>query len=323
MAEAFLIGEKNTYYYNPENKEDVIKEKGKFGSVYIGRTRASYKKVIIKKLNQSQNSEISRLSEIHAILSGIKYHGLATPIDLIHQDDRYFLVSEYIEGIDLQNVIKHKRLRKLLDLKLILEIFIELLESLEILHQHSIIHCDIRPSNIILENFPDSVNPTEFRIKIIDFGLARKTDQIDKPAPFSLIYSPPEQVLNYSNIINNSSDLYAAGITLYEILTCKKPFYHDNPEILMNLQIVLPLPKNPKIPEPLYRILLKATNKFRFLKPSSRYSHKEVKSMLIEGQMGRYQTAIEFKDALTEYYNNNSADFENPSFFKRFLKYLI
>ena len=141
---------------------------------------------------------------------------------------------------------------------------------------------------------------------LIDLGLAKIEKEINSTCkvPFSLIYSPPEQVLNHNELVNASSDIYALGITLYELLTNEKPFESSHPEAIMRLQISSALPENRKIPTELFSILNKATAKHHFKLPPNKYHSEEIKKLLKSGQDARYQYVDGFRSDLIAFQNN-------------------
>jgi serine/threonine protein kinase len=141
---------------------------------------------------------------------------------------------------------------------------------------------------------------------LIDYGLAKLVNEkntrifTSRKSEFPMVYSSPEQLLNYFSLVNATSDLYSAGITLYELLTGNVPFIEQIPIMLMTRIITCEIPVNRKIPKELFPILQKVTSKFLLRKPPNRYTAYELKMMLIEGQKNRYQTAEEMQLAFID-----------------------
>lgn len=167
----------------------------------------------------------------------------------------------------------------------------QILDALESLHRNGIVHCDIRPANIIAEIETQ-------KVKLIDLGLAKKINDIKERRPYALIYSPPEQLLNRSELLDQTSDLYALGITMYELLTAEYPYYDSNPEFLMNLQLTQKVNPHKKIPQALFKVIEKATYKYPFTRPPQFFDYEEMNFLLASAQKNRYQSAKQMKDDL-------------------------
>lgn len=81
---------------------------------------------------------------------------------------------------------------------------------------------------------------------------------------YALIFSPPEQVLKFTNLILPSSDIYSLGLLIWILYTGRLPFVHQIPEIAANLQITYPSEYDRKIPKQVFEIISKATSKHKF-----------------------------------------------------------
>ena len=155
-----------------------------------------------------------------------------------------------------------------------------ILDALSCIHSYGIVHRDIKPSNIMLEGGKN--------VKLMDLGIAR----LNGGNKFSTVgfigtpqYASPEQILRESSNddIDLRSDIYALGVTLYVLIAGFNPFDSSVQMDVLENQLKKKLPYSEKIDRPLFNIISKATEK----DPGR-----------------RYQTAIEFKDALTEYINS-------------------
>ncbi len=301
-----LTGKLDNYLLDPNNRDCVLKTNGELSSSQIGYKVSDGSKVIIKRIhprlmgNQDAIKRFAREASFQVIHPGIECIR-----ELIYQDNNIFLVRDYIEGIDLKSLLNGKW-RKLITTRFVVNCTIKTLEALEELHKNNIIHCDIKPSNIVLlnalENSPDFSNPG---IKLIDFGLAQnylelRNDRKTK-LPFSFIYAPPEQVLGFHELINPTCDIYSLGVTMYELLCMKTPFHNENPMITLQLQIAGKLTKNRRIDDKLFDIIAKATSKPALTRPPNSYSKRELNKLLKEAQNKRYQTASDFRQDLTDF----------------------
>lgn len=308
-----IKGKYDCYAFSEEN---LIKKKGKFNSVYSGKKLSDNSKVIIKKINQSlKNDEIALNRFKNEAKINFDHQNIAKTLEYIEFENEHYLIKNYVEGIDFQKFYSNRKLYSKANQKFYLKCLKSALNGLREIHKRGIIHRDIRPTNLILEykNNSQKFDYENPNIKIIDFGLAkfRKTDDNRKKTPFALIYSPPEQILNFNNLVNESSDLYSLAISFYEIITRNKPFYYANPEVIINLQISQKLVYNKKINAELFKILLKASEKYFFKKSPNKYSHSELENYLSEGIKLRYQSADEM---ISDLHNINIRDTDKGLF---------
>jgi serine/threonine protein kinase len=300
-----LPGQTGTYLFNPDKQTTVLKQNGKFNSVYLGIEESTKQKVVIKHLNPAlsdQEHAIERFKAEHFLTPN--HVRFVSSREYLQFKNQHFIIRDYVEGIELLKICKDPKKRNSFGAEFFVRCMIGALTALEQLHENDIVHGDIRPSNFILAFRPGTkaVDMNHPDIKLIDLGLARKIGETKtKKIPFALVYSPPEQVLNHQNLVNQTSDLYALGIALYEILSGDIPFKAMNPELIMNLQLNQPLEADPAIPEDLFKIILKATSKFSFPLPPAKYPQQEVNKKLLIGQNERYQSANEFKTELKQY----------------------
>jgi serine/threonine protein kinase len=303
-----LHGQNTDYLFNPNSPKSQIRKVSKFSRVYKGES-SDGQPVVIKMLP----SDIAgNREEVERFKSEINWYGLhphlLAPFEYIFQDERHYLILEYVKNIDLGHYIRHRIVFKRTRIRLALECGFQLLDALEALHSKGYIHTDIKPANVLLltnrAGYPDYKNP---QFQLIDFGMVRKSNEKPSPnaertrRPFVLVYSPPEQVLGFHELVGFHSDMYNVALLIHEMIT-KEPAYESRISVkLMNLQTSFPLPERKVIPKELMEILLKAASKYHFKKPPNHYKRDEVYQKLKLGIDQRYQSTEEFKNALQQF----------------------
>ena len=198
---------------------------GGMGAVYYARDPVLNRDVAIKQLQADPITGQLTAGRIRAqfqreaqILASLHHPNLPRVTDFFDEDNRQYLVMDYIEGQTLQELVQMNP-RGLPEAE-VLDLADQLLSALEYIHGHHLIHRDIKPANI--RRTPDG------RIFLVDFGLAKPYDPND-PRTTAMIhglgtpeYSPPEQY-DAAAHTDERSDIYALGATLYHLLTGEAP----------------------------------------------------------------------------------------------------
>ena len=132
----------------------------------------------------------------------------------------HFLVMELAAGVSLRTFLQEKRNVSWPEFK---DIFLEILEAVAVLHAGGIVHRDLKPANILIAG--------NRRIKILDFGLAKEVDDIEKTSTAGEIvgspyYMSPEQIRGLD--VDFESDVYQLGLILYRTLSGRHPFEHTS-----------------------------------------------------------------------------------------------
>ncbi len=137
--------------------------------------------------------------------------------NLIDYCDKKYILTEYIEGITLRDY-------KFASVKNVAKIMINICEKIKLLHNLGIVHCDLKPDNIIIKN--------DDTISIIDFGIANPLGKNHFLGYGSIKYTSYLQLM--TDEIDFRVDIYALGIILYELIYGKNPFGKEKEEIIKN-----------------------------------------------------------------------------------------
>jgi serine/threonine protein kinase len=183
-------------------------------------------------------------------------------------ESQFFMVMEYVESEPLS---KHISENGPCSFSEIMSISKQLLNAIGHAHKVRVLHRDIKPSNILLCN--------DGKIKITDFGLAKVIQQkglestVSQIRAGTLYYMSPEQVKGLKDI-DERSDIYSIGMTIYEMIAGRVPFEKSDSEYTIQKKIIdgaIPSPAVPRsdIPKQLIKLVLKAINK----EPSKRFQN--------------------------------------------------
>jgi serine/threonine-protein kinase len=258
--------------------------KRKFGEIFLAVDRTQ-QHVVIKAVRIDLNDHLNAERLRSEAKFSFHFPGLPNTLDFEETETNVFLVRKYQEGIPLDNYWNALKRKKRLTF------LIEFLEKLEPIFKHlreeNVVHCDIKPSNILIE--PTS---SSFNVHLIDFGLALRTNQPkeneQRKLLFPLGFAAPELLLNHLEIVDQRTDLFALGVVIWRLYAGTLPLAHPNPSVFTNLQLTHPLPEHSEIPLKIYSILNKMAHKHQFKRPPNQLKRDEVIQLLISGMNGRY-----------------------------------
>jgi len=243
--------------------------RGAMGVVYLGKDPKINRQVAIKTLDYGQfdakelKSIRSRFFREAEAAGRLSHPSIVTVYDVGDEDDFAFIAMDYVKGVALN---EHTNVDHLLPIAEVYRIIADVAETLDYAHSQNIVHRDIKPGNIMY-------NPDNGQIKITDFGIARITDNV-RTRTGSLMGSPsymaPEQMTG--SHVDGHADIYALGVSFYQLLTGALPFDADS---LGNLAYKITHEKHrpirdvrPELPASATRIVNKAMQK----KPEQRFS---------------------------------------------------
>ena len=251
------------------DRYEIIKTIGEGGmaNVYLANDTILDRKVAIKVLRGDLSNDekfIRRFKREALSVSNLSHPNIVEVYDVGEEDGNYYIVMEYIEGKTLKQLLQK---RGALTLNEVIDIMTQLTDGLAHAHEAYIIHRDIKPQNIMIED--------NGLVKITDFGIAMALNSTQLTQTNSVMgsvhYLPPEQANGKGSTVK--SDIYSLGILMYELLTGSVPFKGDTAvEIALNhMKEKIPSirKQNPTIPQSVENIVLKATAK----NPKNRYDN--------------------------------------------------
>jgi serine/threonine-protein kinase len=259
-----LVAEPNTEENGASRRDryellDVLGE-GTFGTVYRAKDRR-LDRLVALKVPRPGRSDLPREAERflrEARSTARLRHPHIVPIhDVCLEGPDCFLVSEYVPGTTLSEVLRTGRLPH----TRAAEILAQVARAVAHAHRQGVIHRDLKPSNILID--------ADGQPRVLDFGLARPiarggTLTEDGTILGTPAYMAPEQARSDSNAVSARSDIYALGVILYELLTGELPFRGTPSAILYQLQDqepIAPRRLDRRVPTDLETIALKCLEK--------------------------------------------------------------
>ncbi|MDR3754956.1 MAG: serine/threonine-protein kinase [Terracidiphilus sp.] len=247
---------------------------GGMGRVFKVRNVISNREDAIKILLPDLASEPELAARFMAeirTLAALDHPNIAQLRTAFQFQNQFVMVMEFVEGTGLDKLAAQSRL----PLDQVIDYSMQVLSALSYAHSRGVTHRDIKPANLMIT--------THGLVKLMDFGIAKSTNEMQLTRPGSTMgsvyYMSPEQVRG--GAIDARSDIYSFGVTLYEMLTGRKPFLADTSYSVLNAHLnqnpTPPMELDPSLPAELNNIVLRA-----MAKPPE----------------ARFQTAAEFRDAL-------------------------
>lgn len=239
---------------------------GGMAMVYRARDLMLERTVAIKLLRADFSSDPDfreRFRQEAKAAANLSHPNIVTVHDFGLDEERLFIVMEYVPGTDLKSIIKK---RGAIPADEAVELIVQACAGIGYAHRAGLVHCDVKPQNMLVT--PDK------RLKVVDFGIARALASIVPDEKTDVVwgspqYFSPEQATGMAP--SPASDVYSLGVVMFEMLTGQQPFTADASEELARLHREVPPPSprrlNASIPKELEQILLKVLSK----EPSARY----------------------------------------------------
>ena len=235
--------------------------RGGMGMVYKARDRELGEDIAIKTLRGNLMTDdptvVERFKTEIRLARRISHRNVVRTHDLGEWDGAYYVTMEYVEGITVRDLID---LRGHLSTASTLGIAQQLAASLEVAHEQGVIHRDIKPQNMLLDS--------DGALKVMDFGIARLAESTSTLTQAGMVigtpaYMAPEQLL--AEDVDARSDLYAAGVVLYECLTGALPFEGGSPIALiakvLHTTPASPAERDANVPKPLSELVMRMLDK--------------------------------------------------------------
>jgi serine/threonine-protein kinase len=242
---------------------------GGMADVYLAEDQELGRRVAIKILNDRHAADdqfVERFRREAKNAAGLSHPNIVSVYDRGTAEGTYYIAMEYLDGRSLKELIVS---RGPAPVKTAVEYARQILAAVGFAHRHGIVHRDIKPHNVLVAG-------DEGRLKVTDFGIARSgASQMTEVGSIigTAQYLSPEQARGAP--VDQTSDLYAVGVVLYELLTGQVPFTGDTPlEIAMKHLSEVPKPPSelrPEVPHDLDLVVLRALAK----DPADRYQTAE------------------------------------------------
>ena len=233
---------------------------GGMADVYLGEDTLLGRQVAIKVLhaNFANDDEfVTRFKREAQAAGKLNHSNIVNMYDVGFDQDLHYIVMEYVDGETLKEYItRHGRL----SIDEAVKFTIAIAEGLEHAHTMGIVHCDIKPHNVIITRTG--------RVKVTDFGIARAMNATNTVMYTNSIlgsahYLSPEQASGKP--VDGNTDIYSLGVVLYEMLTGRVPFEGETPIAValkhVREKVAPPTRYNPSIPPLLEAVVMKALSK--------------------------------------------------------------
>jgi eukaryotic-like serine/threonine-protein kinase len=250
----------------------LIRELGRgvMGVVFVAFQKTLKRQVAVKVLSKNREN-LNLAGELFRdegeIVAGLAHPNIIPIFEMGETDDCYFQVMQLVDGIDLRSTIKRLAKHPIISKRLMpldeaINIIIQVADALGYAHEEGVVHQDIKPANILIDN-------RTRRPLVADFGIARalmgeyKSDGLIVGSP---LYMAPEQALG--KVTDGRADIYSLGVMLFEMACGNLPIRHDdNVDHMLERKkyapdtffTKLPSHASPRIDASLEKIIMRAT----------------------------------------------------------------
>lgn len=232
---------------------------GGMATVYLAHDTVTQTRVALKVLHPHLRSDeliAERFRREIAAARRVRHPNVAEIHDLIETDQLLCLVVQYHDGIDVKRLLRRQERLNADDA---VKVIGQVLDGLAAAHAQGVVHRDVKPHNILVDD--------ELNVLLTDFGLAR-VDSLAGLTAHTMSLGTPEYMapeLFGSHYVDSRADIYAVGVTLFEMLTGKLPFRGSTPLALLDMHRSEPAPRlrsvDPTLPELLDELVARALAK--------------------------------------------------------------
>lgn len=301
MAEVQITGEKSHALIGKNFCGVRITEVlgyGNTSTVFLGVDDDKQQEVAVKILPKAKKETYNNEVDINASVS---HPNIVPVLETGETDENYYLIMKPIVGVDMNDLILERSGSKggILSIKELFNIVFPILDALQSIHERGIIHCDIKPANILADSALKTIYLADFGIAQNGKNLMPQNASVIKGSP---LYIAPEQI--GGGAIDARVDLYSLGLTIVKLLTGTVPSREEQSEEVIKRKYFDPesfitesLASYDEIDSALAKILETAIQPY----PEDRYGSAE-----------------EMKIALMEYRMNRSELFEEKMKYRRF-----
>lgn len=203
-----------------KERYEIIAEIGRGGmsTVYLAKDRELGSYWAIKKVVDDGGKDILSFRKEVALLSCLNHSDIPRIVDRIEHGREYFVVMDFVDGVSLGKKVLAEGSQKEADVVEWAKMLCEVLDYLHTVKDDPIVYCDLKPDNIMLSN--------SGRTKLIDFGIAKECPRgkaYEGEAVGTKGYAAPEQYRGADNILDERTDVYSFGASLFYILTGVTP----------------------------------------------------------------------------------------------------
>jgi eukaryotic-like serine/threonine-protein kinase len=209
----------------------IVREigRGGMGVVYEAVQEGLDRPVAVKALDQKlvrSQEQLERFRREGKVYARLRHESIVAVHDLVEKDEQVFLVTEFVDGVDLARLLAKGGA---VPAECAAVVGARVADALDYVHFQSMLHRDVKPANVMISR--------EGEVKLMDFGIAKGEDDPALTRSGMLVGSPsymaPEVLLGEE--AGPPSDVWALGVTLYELLTGEKPFRGSSSDDLFAL----------------------------------------------------------------------------------------